>query len=69
MTPLNIFLIPGLWAFNGLLAFFQIEPYRLEPGLALVFSFFLSLLFWSWLVSVTITIIKRQFGSYGSGGR
>ena len=69
MSPLEIFLIPGQWAFSGLLAFLQVEPYRLEPGLALVFAFFLSLIFWSWLVSLTITFIKRQFGFYGSRGR
>lgn len=68
MTPLEIFQIPGDWALKLILAFFQVPTWKLEPGLASVFAFLISLLFWSWLLSVAIAIIKRHFG-FGPRGR
>lgn len=62
MTPFNIFLIPGRFAFRTILTFLQYPPGDVEPGLALVFSFLLATLFWSKLLSICVAIIKRQFG-------
>jgi hypothetical protein len=69
MAPLHIFLIPGQWSLKLLLSFLQVDLHRIEPGLATVFAFLLALLFWSWLLNITITLIKRQFGFYGPRGR
>jgi hypothetical protein len=68
MTPLNIFLIPGEYALELILAFFQVPVWKLDTGLATVFAFFMSLIFWSWLLGIVVAIIKRQFG-FGSRGR
>ena len=69
MTPIQIFLIPGQYALKLILAFFQLGANSLAPGLATVFAFFLALLFWCWLLSVTITLIKRMFGFHAPRGR
>ena len=63
MTPLEIFQIPGNFAFYSLLLpFFQVPAWKIEPGLGQVFAFFLSLIFWSWLISIVIAIVNKQFG-------
>lgn len=68
MSAIHIFQIPGRFALELILAFFQYPAREFDPGLALVFSFLLALLFWTWLLSVCIAIIKRQFG-FGHRGR
>jgi hypothetical protein len=68
-SPLEIFLIPGQWALKLILVFFQISAHSVQLGLATVFAFLLALLFWCWLLSLTITIIKRLFGFHAPRGR
>lgn len=68
MSPLQIFQYPGQVILAALLKFLEIPAWELDPSLGAVFAFILSLLFWSTLLNISITIIKRQFG-FGSRGR
>lgn len=68
MAPLDIFQIPGHYALKLILVFFQVPARTLDPSLAGVFAFMLSLIIWSWLLSVCIAIVKRQLG-FGPRGR
>ncbi len=68
MTPLDIFNTPGEYALKLLLMFFQVPAWKLDPGLALVFEFLLSFIFWSQLLRIFVAIVKRQWG-FGPRGR
>ncbi len=68
MTPFEVFLIPGEFILYWLLVFFQISAWKLERGLVLAYSFMLASVFWSALLGLCITTIKRLLG-FGPRGR
>ena len=62
MNPIDVFLIPGRYALELILAFFQVAPHAMESELATVFAFCLAMILWSWVLRVCIAIVQRQFG-------
>ncbi len=59
MTPIQIALIPGKYLLTWLLLFLEVNPNSLEPGLFIIFSAFLSFLFWTTLLKAGWKIVTR----------